>query len=357
MRGTSLIVFVLGFFSFFVLTPAAESVDFTTRTINDSLVENLECRNLNIDNIYRSIREDAFDVSRNMPVKNWSFKSGVATIAGCWALSRTQRMISYLARYNTPSNNQLETRVSVLLDMIRGATLVPRWNLNYENVNEEKWSAEDDDDEDAQANEINTNSIKQYCEKRLNKYKVFEVEDDNFSESKIKSFPSLWQALQIGYDQFFGGKRISRNFREEIEAQQVRSFYRLKNLKLIWKNRARSEKRNQETIKLLTKNLNGKRLTLLDLRMDRTRQHVVMAKTYRKISPALYEFKVYDSNAPHVDSSLFYNSHRQAFFSPEILTRFKDEKPYRNLGVFIVDEEDRGKFETAMLNHYRELCK
>lgn len=363
----SLIVFAAWIlFSFFVLTPpTAAAANHSTRTINDSLVQNLECRNLSINKIYSSIREDAFDVSRNMPIKNWGFKSGLANIAGCWSLSRTQRMMSYLARYNTSSDKRIETRVPPLLNMIRGATLVPWRLLAQESANEDILKLEDSEEaefeynEDAEfaANNVNPNSIKNYCEKRLHNYQVFEVEDSNFLESKNNPGPSLWKALHIGYDQYFRGKKVPRNFREEIQAQQARLFFRIKNLKMIWKKGARSERRNYETAKRLTKNLAGKRLTLLNLRMDRTRQHVVMAKSYKKISPELYEFKVYDSNAPNTDPSVFYNNHRQVFYAPEILSRFKDKKPYRSLGAFIVDEEDRGMLEVAMLNHYREICK
>lgn len=357
------------FFSFVTVTSNSAVANITTRTINDSLVQNLECQNLSVNNIYHSIRDDAFDVSRNMPVRNWSFKSGAATIAGCWALSRTQRMISYLARYNTSSENHMENRVSTILDMIRGATLVPRWTSNSVNEFAETGTAASENAESTEAGEdilsesgenieLSVKSIKKYWEKKLNNYRVFEVEDSSFSEGKLAPTPdSLWKALQIGYEQYFEGKKVKRNFREEIQALQARLFFRLQNLEMIWKKGDRSDKRNLETIKLLTKNLDGKRLTLINLRMDRTRQHVVMAKSYKKISPELYEIKVYDSNSPNVDSIVYYNSHRYAFFSPEILTRFKDKKPYRNLGVFIVHEQDRTHFETAMLNYYQELCK
>lgn len=353
---TVLIVFLALHFSLFIfVSPAA--ADSRSRTINDSLVQNLECRNLNINNIYRAIREDAFDVSRNMPVKNWSFKSGAATIAGCWSLSRAQRMISYLARYNTSSDSRIEARVPTLLDMIRGATLIP-WRIftsadNKDNA-EDIFQLEEMEEE---SGNVETQSFKKYWEQKLNNYKVFAVEDSNFSESKKKPGPSLWKALNRGYDQFLKGFLIQRSFREEIEAQQARLFFRLKNLKMIWKNGDRSAIRNQETAQRLITNLAGKRLTLIDLRMDWTRQHVVMTKSYKKISPELYEFKVYDSNAPDIDSSVFYNSHRHVFFAPEILHRVKDKRPYRNLGVFIVNEGDRGMYETAMLTHYRELCK
>ncbi|MGZ3769013.1 MAG: hypothetical protein ACXVCP_06955 [Bdellovibrio sp.] len=363
-------VVVLCVFSF--LTIANAKAANPSRTINDSLVQNLECRNLSVNNIYRAIRDDAFDVSRNMPVKNWGFKSGLARIAGCWSLSRTQRMMAYLARYNTSSEQRIEERVATVLDMIRGSTLVAGSIFS----NDEKYQLEEDKDlylnesqpEAAETSDrqetvlnldqypIQTNSLKNYCEKKLKNYKVFEVEDSSFSNSKAGTSSNFWKALQVGYPQYFGPTVIQRNFREEIEAQQEHLFYRIRNMKMIWENGDRSKERNKKTAELLMKNLDGKRLTLLNLRIDRMRQHVVMAKSYKKVLPEFFEIKVYDSNAPQVDSVIFYDRKQKSFFSPDILTRIKDPEPYHHLGVFIVEEQDRTLFESAMLNYYHDLC-
>ncbi|MGZ3773709.1 MAG: hypothetical protein ACXVCY_11060, partial [Pseudobdellovibrionaceae bacterium] len=188
---------------------------------------------------------------------------------------------------------------------------------------------------------------------------VFAVEESNLSGSMIDSkfSANLWENLQIGYNQFFGAVKIQRNFREEIEALEARLFFRIKNIRMILKKGDRSKRQNYESAKLLFKNLNGKRLTLLNLRMDRARQHVVMAKSYKKVSSNLYEIKVYDSNSPTHDPSLFFHSDSLTFSAPEILRRFKDSNPNRDIGLFIVDEEDRVQFEQAMLDHYRERCR
>lgn len=289
-------------------------------TINDSLVQGLSCKNLSVRSVYHAIRDDAFDETRNLPAKNWGFKSGIASIAGCWALARTQRMVSYLARYNTSSDLRSEKRVSIVLDMIRRARLTPD-------------------------------------EQRLKNYSVFAVEDSNFSENKSNAGWNLWNALEIGYYQNVAGKKVLRSFREEIQTLQNNTFYRVKNLKMIWKNGDRIKSTNRETAQRLIQNLNGKRLTLLNLRVSVNTQHVIMAKSYRKTATDLYEFKIYDSNQPQSDSILYYNPHRHVFFAPDVVEKFKHEKTFRNLGVFIVDEQDRTQFESAMLNHYRELCK
>lgn len=344
------------FFPLLILFSSLSTATASIKTINDSLVQNLDCRNLSINKIYRSIREDAFNESRNIPVKNWGFKSGIATIAGCWSLSRTQRMFSYLARYNTSSDHRMDERVSSVLDMIRGATLVSRFESNAAYLTEElPLTDETEYLVRSESNQVQPEALR-YCEKKLSSYKVFEIEDSSFSENQNNQH-GLWAYLQKGYTQYFLGKSVLRNFRQEVQAQQAKLFYRINNLKMIWKKGDRPDWRNYETAKQLTKNLSGKRLTLLNLRMDRARQHVVMAKSFRKVTPEIYEFKVYDSNAPRVDSVVFYNWNKQAFFSPEILNRFKDPQPYRKLGVFIVGEDDRDKYEIAMLKHYRELCK
>ncbi|MGZ3775906.1 MAG: hypothetical protein ACXVCN_19485, partial [Bdellovibrio sp.] len=272
--GPSLIVFGLGLFISVIFansTTLAEA--HPTKVISDSLVQNLECHSLNVDNIYKSIRDDAFDISHNIPIKNWSFQKGSSKIAGCWALSRTQRMISYLARYNTPSKNKMESRVVTILDMIRGASLIPRWfvngkrlvkdsnyefknklnnefniitisnNRSYENIlspednltaiqsfqiesrvidknnNTDIGTGKDtytdigNDEADQSTDEVQADSIKNYCERKLRRYNVFAVEESNLSGSMIDSkfSANLWENLQIGYNQFFGAVKIQRN--------------------------------------------------------------------------------------------------------------------------------------------------
>lgn len=329
-----LVLFIVGLISSLLFSPEqafAVPSDFGSRTINDSLVQNLQCENLSVDSIYRAIREDAFDERRNIPMRNRPFRYGLTTIAGCWGFSSTQRMISYLARYNTTSIQAMPYRVMGLLDMVRGQSLTEN-NQFFETDSRQPFVATD-----------------------LKKYSVFAVEESTLADGRYE-LGTLWNSLLIGYTQMFNGVQIVRSFREEIEANQVRHFFRSSNIKMGLGTGALSAGENHSTWQQLKKNLDGRRLTLLNLRGNRTTQHIVMAKSYRQNSNGLVEIMVYDSNTPERDAVVFFESRSGAFVSPQV---FRDllANPMQQLGVYIVDESERIPLEKAMLAHYTSQCR
>lgn len=298
------------------------------RIINDSLVQNLECRDLNLDKIYNSIRDDAFDVSKNIPVKNWRFRSGLYDLGACWGLSSTQRKLFYLARYNQKSALTLEQRVIDTLDMIRG------------------WKLED--------NGYNPDTNSSFNATAVN-YNLISVEEPDFFTGKMAT-NSLWNSLEFGYVQSFSGTKMVRNFQHEVQASQEEHFFRPQNLKMVMKERERPVSVNRQTAALLRKNLDGKRLTLVVIRAARDSQHVVMAKSYKITPEGVMEIKVYDANSPYIDQILYYDSKSGVFYAPNIMSKsIKYDK--QSLGVFIVDEKERGPLEKAMLDYYQSLCR
>lgn len=326
-------LFVLGLISSMVVASEKAYAQAKNIIINDSLVLNLDCRKLSVDNIYRAIRPDAFHESRNMPVRNWPFRSGAVTIAGCWALSSTQRMVSYLARYNTPDNRRMNQRVPRILDMVRRASLEERM-MNGEDRNGQP-----------------------FIERNLKSYFVFPVPEGSLYESARNYQTGLWNGLMDGYEQELNGKRITRNFTNEIQANQADHFFRAGNIGMGLGSGNRSERKNRETVSQLTRNLDGKRLTLINLRAGRTAQHIVMVKSYKRLSQSIIEFKVYDSNDPGRDASVFYSASAGQFYAPDIVGRFVLTNETKALGVYIVDEEERVQLEAAMLAHYKVLCR
>ncbi|UOF01681.1 hypothetical protein [Bdellovibrio reynosensis] len=309
----------------------AVTVNMNTKTVNDSLVQNLSCKNLSVDNIYRAIRADAFDANRNMPIQNWAFKSGMATIAGCWALSSTQRMVSYMARYNATGARSMQERIPVVLDMVRGARVV-----------------------EAKTNTVDENRNR-LSEVKLPYFSVFAVEEGNLRDSR-NNYNGLWNKLMDGYDQNVGGYVVRRHFRDEIEANQANHFFRFGNIGMGMGSGKRSERKNAETVEQIIRNASGKRLTLINLRAGRTLQHIVMVKSFKRLSNNIIDFTVYDSNAPERDWSVFYNGRSGQFYAPDVVDRIGAIET-KALGVFVVDEEERGKLESAMLAFYKALCK
>lgn len=228
-RGKSFSIYFL----FFSITsvfcfPAHAS---SSRSINDSLVQGLSCQNLSVDSIYRALRPDAFDPSRDMPLKNWPFRSGLTMIAGCWGLASSQRMIYYLARYNTSSQQSMPERVPQVLDMIRGE------GVRYSSANNDPSGGPG------------------FRGVPLKNYNVFAVEESTLSQSR------LWQALTVGYVQSFPeGFTLKRNVRTDIEANQVHHFFRAENVGMGLGTSARSVRANRATLAHLQRNLEGRRL-------------------------------------------------------------------------------------------------
>lgn len=329
MRALTLFgLFMAGMISSFVATAEkAYAVEMKIlngrKVISDSLVNNLSCNKLNVDNIYLAIRPDAFKEERNMPIRNWAFWSGPAPIAGCWALSSTQRMFSYMARYNETSQKRVEDQVPSVLDMVRGGVL----EKTYSN---------------------SSNNARPYMVKDLKNYSIIPTNADSLRES------SLWSLLSFGFDTRFNSQTVRRDFKSEIEANQANHFFRFKNIGMGLGSGLRSAAKNHETITQLMKNLNGKRLTLLNLRAGRTAQHVVMAKSYQNLGK-LIAITVYDSNQPDKDQTVYYHTGTGYFYSPDVM-RFFTETEGQHVAAFIVDEAERLKFEQGMLAYYANVC-
>lgn len=330
-------LFVGGFVTVMVAT--APTVLAAPKSVTDSLVRGLSCRDLSVNSIYKAIREDAFDESRNMPITNWEYSHNGIPLGNCWALSSTQRMFSYLARYNESSSVGKEERVKLVLDMVRRST--PKLMQETESVERGRSYAHK-----PQMRVVNS---------PLKNYKVFEVEGDSLDKSY-----DFWWGLRDGFVATLAPKRtVKRAFRDDIQVNQGNHFFRAGNLGMGLGSSPTSAKDNYETIKTLLRNLDGKRLTLMNIRMERINQHIVMAKSYVKNSNGVIEIKVYDSNQPEKDQYLNYDSRTGVFTSEDIAGLFygRTNAKSRALGVFIVDEEERGAFEQAMLAHYRTRCK
>lgn len=335
MRALKLfLLFIAGLISSVVLTvEQALASGASSPVIEDSLVSNLSCQNLTVDSIYRAIRDDAFDESRNFPIVNWPFRHGATPLAGCWGLSSAQRVVSYLARYNQSSDLTMSERVTSALDMIRGQLVEAAYNVdgNYTQNNF-------------------------YYASPLKEYQVFTVEESSMRSSQGQGRGSFWNSLMAGYNQEINGNNLFRNFRAEIEASQIVHFFRGGNLKMGMGSGPLSVAENHSTWALLKTNLDQKKLTLINLRSTRTVQHIVMAKSYRELPEGFAEIKVYDSNQPSRDRLVFFHKASGHFYAPDVFKLLLPE-PNIPLGVFVVDEHERTALEKALLTHYRSLCR
>jgi hypothetical protein len=187
--------------------------------------------------------------------------------------------------------------------------------------------------------------------KDLKSYSVFPVEGNSVSATY-----DFWWDLRAGYDMSLSKKfTVKRSLRDDVQVNQGNHFFRFGNVGMGLGSGATSAKENYESLKTLMRNADGKRLTLINLRISRTNQHVVMVKSYKKTGSGDVVFTVYDSNQPLRDQEVIYNAKTGEITSQGIAKYFS--VPTKPMGVFIVDEEEREAFEVAMLNHYRSACK
>lgn len=296
------------------------------KNISDRLVTDLSCDSLTTGSIFQSIREDAFDTKYHFPIYNWS--TGV--IANCWSLSHAQRIHFYLSRININKSEMNNQDSEAVLNMFRGS--IP------DIINQPL---------------IGTKEI----EKQLNLLTVYEFPGAELSLSPEYSVINLDANTTVS-----GGVSLSRNFKRDIEIYQARRFHQISNLSNFVFSTSNTKELNNETIQKLLKNLDQKKLTLLNLRITTATQHVVVAKSYRYLED-LNQIKiyVYDSRSPYdAEQSLIYDLNSQSFFSKNIagdlfLELNKDADS--EIDAFIVDEEDRTSIEEALLRYYRSVCE
>lgn len=298
----------------------------TARVISDSLVRNLNCSNLNVDSIYSSLGEDAFSEIRHNSIQNWGFSSGVGNLGVCWSLSATQRRTFYLARFNpdeTSLTSSAPERAFRFLNMVRGSTPV---------------------EVQGQSKEIPLPETS---------YSVFSVQGEN-----LQMDDALWSAILKGNGLSYPDV-TARGFVADTQGDQVRRFFNPANVLMGMGNGARSAEENQNTYQQIIKNLDGRRLTLINLRAHRSAQHIAILKSYKKWDERWVEFQVYDSNYPQKNGQVFFDLRDNRFLAPFIsnyLTGQQDGDT-RALGVFIVDEDERVVLENAWLRHYADECR
>lgn len=298
---------------------------FAAVNFSDSLVTDLSCDQLSVNEIYNKMRPEAFSSYYHLPVRNWGFSTGLYDIAACWSLAHAQRLSFYLARWEEPRAPVNPTTLFETLEMFRGSS-------PYAHIG-------DPDIQD------------------------FPVVDHNVfsqAESTWSLTSPLWLALKQGFTQSFpNDKTLYRNFKSEIEAYQNRRFHDfIKNIRYIIGDGTRTPEMNLSSRNQLIRNLEENKLTLLLLRPKRVSQHVVLAKRFMVLPEGDIEFQVYDSNAPGQDRSVTYKKATGQFYAPEIIHGLPDiEDPQAPLGVFLVDEGDRSIYEKTLLTYYQRKCQ
>ncbi|HEY8270343.1 MAG TPA: hypothetical protein VIG33_05600 [Pseudobdellovibrionaceae bacterium] len=304
-----------------------------TKVISDSLVNNLSCNSLSIGTILIRIRQEAFSSVNHLPFKNWGFHSGSFKLAACWGMGSTQRKLLYLLRLNereAPAPN-----AKSVLDMVRGATLKTLFDKHGSSY---------------------------LMDENLKAYHVVPISDKNLREEyEHNTGTSFLEVLFKGVDYQLDSFPIHRNLRTEIERSEELHFFRVKNIGMGAGSGPLSPHKNNVTVQHVMNNLRLHRLTLVNLRLTRTIQHVVMAKSFTEDGKGNVWIQAYDSNQPEADQPIYYSKATGHFYAPRIMGSFVGDTTGTDythpLGTFIVDEEERAQIEESLLKHYQQLCK
>lgn len=292
--------------------------------VSDSLVQDLACPQLSIKEIHRKIRPEAFQTSYHLPVRNWSFSSGLYDLAACWSLARSQRLFFYLSRWNEKAPPADSKIIFNLLEMIRGSS-------PYTSIDEQQ----------------------------IKEFPLKELYVTSQPESSLGPQSPLWASLLVGLKQTLENDRVLfRNLRTEVEFYQSRRFHDfIRNIRYVIGDGARSPRKNRATRDLIIRNLEENSLPLILLRPKRVSQHVVLAKRYTVLSNGDIEFEVYDSNQPSRDQRLLFSHQEDEFYGPDIVGGLpKVDDPQAPLGVFVVDEKERDLIDRALLKYYQKKC-
>lgn len=311
------------------------------RTITDSLVDNLSCNDLSIKNIYSRIRPDAFSSNYHMPIKNWGFRSGAFDIAACWGMSSTQRKFFYLLRLN--ENQAPRVDVKKALDIVRGTDM--DYFLAFS----------------AGKKEIKNEDL-ETLERALTRYSVIPLAERTIAEEFGRNSSSgFLDQLMTGVNYYSGRQKVFRNLKSEIERSQELHFFRARNIGMGAGSGPLSPSENRTTLNQLKANIAAKRLSLINLRLASTTQHIVIPKSYTEDAKGNVWLKAYDSNQPEKDQLIYFAKETGHFYSPQIMGSFVGDHAGTDyshpLGVFIVDEEERGYIETTLVSYYQNACK
>ncbi|WP_413557561.1 hypothetical protein [Bdellovibrio sp. HCB209] len=302
------------------------------KKITDTVVKNLSCENLTVDSIYKSITPAAFHTYYHIPATNWKFTSGGLELGACWGLSSAQRRMFYLARFEEKEDLSKADLLRKTLDMFRGAELTEQQSGR------------------GGARMVST---------PLNQLEVIRYSDQSLLHSWAREDvkpDGLFPLLNRGYKENLKGQTVWKTLKLDLQRSQQQHFFRGGNVAMITgESQARNQVDNLLTMTKLEKNLKGNRLTLLNLRWGLTSQHVVVAKEVYD-QGAYFIIFVYDSNAPLITNIVHFDKKKKTFYAPGIGVNVVPDTPDREIGVFIVDEEERAPIEAAMLRYYRAEC-
>jgi hypothetical protein len=285
----------------------AAATDSKAPVIDDELVRGLRCERLNVNEIYRAITPDAFGPQRSVPIRNFTS----LFLGQCWAIARFQRLALLLGRVEEkgPYNPQKISRMV----LAKQHTPLPGVGIQ----------------------------IRRFSSEPLTVFHWPDVEAEDY-----------FNPLQSKVDRV--EKDLGHSLDEELKAAQKYLFYRSGNLALIGKKPSNAELGG--TIGKIVSLVRGHRLPLINIRMGRFSQHVVVGKTFEKTAEDEWTIHVIDYNS--IDDTEIRISRVDGKYTVKLasVSGFAYDDAENVEGIYLVEEGERPSLDKALLDHYTRAC-
>jgi hypothetical protein len=285
-----------------LLTNQAEA-----KSLSDHRVKNLSCQSVNSDSVAKAIRPEVYSQANHLPYQNWSFQWGVYQLAGCWSLSRFQRLYFYMHEPKaTPSMNEFS-------DQVRSEEM-------YDDGRE---------------------------------WKGFPLDRFAFMPNQADATWTNWE--KGWFETGTNPRALERGLKPDIEYYQALRFHQIDNLKYLRGPLARTVTENNTTWSELSGLIASGRKPLMLLRPAVYTQHVVVAKRI-EVTATGAKIWVYDSNSPLIERAVTWDRATAMFSAFEIIDGMAVPDPHAALGVFLVDGDENEKLLDSLAEHYRSVC-
>lgn len=295
------------------LTVLAGSPQSSAKLVSDSLVKNLDCSRLKLNNVLSFVDRDAFSAWNHFPVQNW----GANLLGQCWALSSAQRRFFYMLRTDVSNASVTRRTVDKALELV---------------------SAEVASDCPSP-----TDFSAQYCERKPFRHQPIGIAESHLFDSQL-------------FSSMLDGRGLSRGgFQKQIEALQQKKFYQLGNLGLVTSPAIPSAQANLKTAQALVRSIQQGRMPMVVVRGRNNLQHVVLVKSFLQKTADQISFTVYDSNRPGVDAEFDFD--RGSFFAWDIMSRFDPASASGAVGVLLIDESEMDQIQKDLYDYYKRRCQ
>jgi hypothetical protein len=300
MKTLSLIASVL------ILSVGSQDARAGGRVINDSIMSNLDCGSLNRNTILKYVRSERFAPSFDYPLEN-------PDEGTCWAMSRMQRLIGFLAHLQKDASKEELDAASEIFQQYRSQeievggpaqnVMVPPKAFNFPKF------FLDADPSEAQKKEIEAYNKKLAASLAIN-----------------QASQSFNLASQIPLDLNFFRLKFGQS-RQDDFASKIN-----KSLSEGWRPMIAVFGKFQLSSGL------------------KDGAHGVLIQSSQMVDDDMIEYEIYDPNHPRQESKLYYS--KEAGFVRGLNTQYFPNE----MKVILIAESERKPIENALMDYYSNAC-